>query len=269
MFNEKQIDEIVRLAFEAGKIAISFFDKKNFEIYKKPDNSKVTSADLEISKFLEKNLSQEFHGTQIICEENDVRTLISDEFFLIDPIDGTSSFINNEDQFAINIAVVKNKKPVFGLIYAPLFEGGKMIYNNSQNQLVLIEDITTSKKQKIITAKLQSKRDSLKIITSTRTKEADIKNYIEQIYPNFIDNFELERLSSAVKFFRLVESSSNVYLHLRPSMEWDIASGHFLVELIGAKLKSLNVIDGKISENENFYYQKENFLNGAFVAKFF
>ena len=144
-----------------------------------------------------------------------------------------------------------------------------MIYNNSQNQLVLIEDITTSKKQKIITAKLQSKRDSLKIITSTRTKEADIKNYIEQIYPNFIDNFELERLSSAVKFFRLVESSSNVYLHLRPSMEWDIASGHFLVELIGAKLKSLNVIDGKISENENFYYQKENFLNGAFVAKFF
>lgn len=264
-FTQNQIDKIVKLAFEAGEIAVGHFNKKNFEIYQKPDNSKVTSADLEISKFLEQNLSQIFPEIDIICEENKVRNIKSDKFFLIDPIDGTSSFIKNEDQFAINIALIQNQKPIFGLIYAPIFEGGKMIFSNSKNQLIL----SNKKEQKIILTKPLLKRDSLKIITSTKTKEDDIKNYIKQIYPNFIDNFEVERLSSAVKFLRLIENSSNVYLHFRPSMEWDIASGHFLLELIGMKLKKLEISCDKISENNDFFYHKKEFLNGSFVAKFF
>ncbi len=266
-FNEEQTKEITSIAFEAGKIAIDFFHNKNFEVQRKSDNSKVTSADLEVSKFIDKSLSKNFPQIPIVCEEGNLREFEEDIFFLIDPIDGTSSFAKGENEFAINIALVKDQKAIFGLIYSPLFEGGKMVFSNHKNEIIsqLNDDFSSAIN---LTERFQKNQSDqkFKIITSRRSKDKDIENYIEQIHPNFLQNYSVEKLSSAIKFFRIVEGTSDLYLHFRPSMEWDTAAGQALIELMGGKVKNLFFNQYKTVTGEDLKYKKSKFGNQPFIA---
>jgi len=261
--SQQQINKIFKLAIDAGEIAKETFLKKNFEIFNKADNSKVSSSDIAISSLIQQTLLQIVPNIPIVCEEGKVRDFENDMFFLIDPIDGTSSFINNSVEFCINIALIKNQKPIFGLIYAPLFEGGKMIFNNHQNQIILHK---CDENKNIIINKTISNDSYLKIITSSRSRDEDIKIYIAQFYPQFINNFKVEKLSSAVKFFRIIENEANLYLHFRKSMEWDTASGHILVNLCGANLRTLKNENNKFFLGEELQYKKNNFINSGFVV---
>jgi 3'(2'), 5'-bisphosphate nucleotidase len=84
-----------------------------------------------------------------------------------------------------------------------------------------------------------------------------------QICPGFSQNFTTEKLSSAIKFFRLLEGDADLYLHFRPSMEWDTAAGQALVEMLGGEVKKLT----RESEiGENLTYKKTTFENSPFVA---
>lgn len=264
-FSEKQTENIVSIAIKAGEIATSFFQEKTFLVSKKSDNSQVTSADIAVSKFLRDELSKEFGDIPIICEEGDLRDISGEIFFLIDPIDGTSSFVSGSCEFSINIALVKNNEAIFGLIYAPVFEGGKMIFSDHQNQVVIRN---LNGEQRPIKSNNFAKNAGLKIITSARTKDVDIIKYVNQIHSKDQQNFVVERLSSAIKFFRLLEGEANLYLHFRPSMEWDTAAGQALVELNNGKVKKLFFNQDEISIGESLEYKKLNFTNGAFVAKF-
>ncbi len=263
--NQQQISEIFQIAIESGEIAKQFFYKNNFEVFNKNDGSKVSSADIKISKLIQQKIAQIAPNIPIVCEEGDVRNFEDELFFLIDPIDGTSSYINNNVEFCINIALIKNRKPIFGLIYAPLFEGGKMIFNNNQNQIVLYNH---HENKNIIISKNIFNKNYLSIITSSRTKNEDVENFVKKFYPQFVNNYKIEKLSSAIKFFRIIEGEANLYLHFRKSMEWDTASGHILVDLFGANLKTFKYYDSEFFLGEELQYKKNNFINGAFfIAK--
>jgi 3'(2'), 5'-bisphosphate nucleotidase len=307
-FSKSQIKKIVLLALEAGAKAKKSFVQKEFTIQEKSDTSKVTSADIAISNFLCEELTKEFPQIPIICEEGNLREISSEIFFLIDPIDGTSSFISNNLEFSVNIALIKNKKAVFGLIYAPLFENGKMIFSDEKNQVIFCDNlkdlsvdgtasfdklacqnlslkIAKKNAAKIITKKEAAKtmppktmppktmppktmppKTMLYIVTSFRSKYLDIKNYISKTYPDFLENFSVEKLSSAIKFFRLLEGKADIYLHFRPSMEWDTAAGQALLEFSGGKVRNLVFNQDKILTDTDLKYKKTGFYNQAFVA---
>ena len=149
-FTQNQIEQIISFASEAGEIALDFFKSKDFSINKKQDGSEVTSADIAVSKLLRQKLAKEFPQIPIICEEGDLREVEGDVFFLIDPIDGTSAFIAGKTEFAINIALIKDKKAIFGLIYAPLFQGGRMVFSNHEDQVILWSNLSSDKSEKIL-----------------------------------------------------------------------------------------------------------------------
>lgn len=260
VFSEERVRYIVGVAREAGDMALRYFRDGNFTVSRKIDDSEVTCADVALSKFIARQLSEYFPDIAVICEEGDLRDHDLDMFFLVDPIDGTGSFAALKEDFSINIAVVKDKKVVFGLIYAPLFEGGKMMYSNCHNQLVL----EVSGVEKVISRVEQN--ECFNIVTSKRTKEEQLCFYMRKFYPD-IANYEIKRVSSAAKFFPLIEGKVSLYLHFRPSMEWDIAAGHYLVELIGGEVKKLKITKDNISLDGAFFYNKPNYLNGPFMAK--
>jgi len=261
IFNEKQTLIIKEVALEAGEIAKKFWFARDFEISKKPDGSRVTSADIAVSKFISAKLNQHFPQFKLVCEEGDLRQ-VEDDFWLIDPIDGTSAFIDGSPEFAVNIAFIRNKKAAFGLIHAPLFEGQKTVLCDDKNGVIF-----ESQNQKIFFDDKQNYSNSqLRIITSTRTKDSDIGNFIAKLYPKIGQNFTVEKLSSAVKFFRLVEGNADLYLHFRPSMEWDIAAGEAIIELMGGKVKKLNFNQDQFVIGEEMAYLKPQFANSSFLA---
>ncbi len=264
-FNQNQIEKIVACAFDAGEIAVKFQKSGDFQITKKPDNSSVTTADIAVSKFIDEKLIKEFPEIPIICEEGILREA-ADIFWLIDPIDGTNSFIDGSPEFAVNIALVQNKKAIFGLIYAPLFEGGKMIFSNHENKIISQNKSGQSQVLKFT----KSSIEHLRIITSSRTKDHDVTNYVTQFCQNFSQNFTVEKLSSAAKFFRILENDADLYLHFRQSMEWDTAAGQALVELMNGQVKTLSFNHEKFSNKfligESLSYGKPEFLNQSFIA---
>jgi 3'(2'), 5'-bisphosphate nucleotidase len=260
-FTKSQIEKIVSCAFMAGEIAENFQKFGDFLIMKKPDGSSVTTADIAVSEFINQKLSEEFPEIMIICEEGKIRDSVN-LFWLIDPIDGTDSFMKGNSQFAINIALIKDKKPVFGLIYAPSFEGGKMIFSDHENNIVLENKL---RQRKILKAQ-KFEKDKLRIITSIRTKDVDIDNYISQFYSDFANNIVVEKLSSAVKFFRILENDADLYLHFRPSKEWDIAAGQALIVLMEGKVKKLISNGNSFVIGEDMDYQKPDFYNQSFVS---
>ena len=218
-----QINQIVELAYEAGEIAKKYFFAKNFTQQKKPDGSCLTSVDLLLSEFLATNLAKIVKNIPIICEENSLRNQKLNRFFLVDPIDGTSQFASGNWQFCINIALIDNALPVFGLIYAPLFElpqQGAMVYNVNRKLFLNNQPAKIAKKN---TTKLN-------IIASPRASLLDIAKFVAVFYPEFLQNYSVTPLASAVKFVQLLLGEENFYLHLRPSMAWDIASGHCLLQ---------------------------------------
>lgn len=271
-----EIEKIFSLAIKAGDIARDAFLTKNFLLSTKDDDSEITSTDIAISHFLSDSLANFFPKIPVISEEGEMSILDNCEnFFLIDPIDGTASFSKGCDQFSVNIALISNKKAVFGLLYAPLFEGGKLIFNNAQNQVIRYNPRNN---QRTIIGKNFNEKNSknseifeqtpkrLNITTSIRSKELDVENFIAQFLPNYLSNYDLIRLSSAVKFIGIIENKHQLYLHFRRSMEWDTAAGQILVELSGGKMQNLAMKGNLLSLNDADLYQKPNFINSSFIA---
>ncbi len=263
--NNQQIKNIFDIAISAGEQAISAFFSKDYDVKIKNDNSQVTSIDLQLSEFITKNLRQIFPKIPIICEEGDKFQNISDYFFVLDPIDGTSSYINGEDEFSINIALIHQQKPIFGLIYAPLFEGGKMIFSDEKNQVYHYHH-ELNREQIIIRPKLNL--DWLSVISSKRINDEIIAKFLARNYA-ISDNYQLSKFSSAVKFIVMAEGRADLYLHLRQSMEWDTASGHFLMEKLGGKVNIIENRQGNLLlSHEVLNYCKSDFINPFFVVSF-
>lgn len=259
ILSKETISRLLLVAKKAGEIAAES-QGGNIIVFKKIDNSEVTNIDIEISKYISKEISIITPNIKIVCEENDVRNIDEDIFWLVDPIDGTSSFINNEDEFSINIALVKNKKAIFGIIYAPKFDGGKLAYIDHENNVILNE--------RTISKSLSNKfYDRLRITTSKRTHDQEIKDFVKQHYGNYLNNFSIYKYSASIKFLLLLENKVDIFIALRQTMEWDTAPGQALIEALN---KNCNII---FKENKNFIikeamlYKKNNFLNNYFIIK--
>lgn len=274
-FNKIQIEKIISFAKEAGQIALAHRKSQNFKIVKKSDGTDVTDADIEVSNFLQQKLRSEFPSIKIVCEEQNLRKFDDEIFFLVDPIDGTSEFISGGDQFCVNIALIKNKKPIFGIIYAPLFEGGKTVFSDENDQIILIKNsgkIQKLKSEKNYSTKINDATNNklLKIIASKRNSQTDIEIFVKLQTPKFINNYTITRISSAVKFFPLLENRADLLIACRPTMEWDTASGQALVEIFGGSVKNLKKIKRNneilFEINDDLVYKKADFLNPYFIV---
>lgn len=253
-FSIDQIRKIKKIGLEAGNIAKDFFINRKLLVTKKPDGSSVTDADIAVSEFIRQRLSLLFPSIPIVCEEGCNRAC-DDQFFLIDPIDGTSSFIKGEDQFTVNIALINKGRSVFGLINAPIFESGKMIFTNHQGSLTYLRG---GQQECTLTAAAKS-NSFTRIITSKRTDDLELSNYFKP------EKFKVEKLSSSLKFLHLLENRADIYVHLRRTMEWDTAAGQAIIEAFGGKILNLTS-KNDIFSGEDLIYGKQDFVNFAFVS---
>jgi len=109
------------IAKEAGSIILSYLDRnKNTE--HKGDINLVTAADKESEKYIVENLQRLFPDDTIIAEEGHEKQGSSEYLWIIDPLDGTTSFAHNFPFFAVSIAMYnKENIPLLGVVYNPFF----------------------------------------------------------------------------------------------------------------------------------------------------
>ena len=104
----------------AGDISLKLRNEGLRTQYKE-DNTPVTNGDLEVNTILTKKISEITPNLPIISEESSQNKSEKNlsNFWLIDPIDGTYDYVNNKDEFTLNAALILEKVPQLGVIYAP------------------------------------------------------------------------------------------------------------------------------------------------------
>ncbi len=254
--NQNQIEILKNIAIKSGEMAMESFGKV-LQISKKSDNSLVTKTDIIISKFIGNQLTHYFPDIEIICEEGENRRISKDLFWLVDPIDGTNSFIENNPQFTVNIALIKNNLPIFGVIYAPAMKDAPLYFTDENNRA---REILVKKNQQKIIQNNFLNHKSFRIITSKRTADGEVIKFCETEFSDFnLKNTEIIKCASSFKFCQIINDKADFYLHLRRSMEWDIAAGHALLLACGGSVFDF--------DKNQITYNKPHFVNPSFFAK--
>lgn len=235
------------IARDAGRLIMTYFSGI-FDTNRKADDSPVTDADIATNILIVKALNAITPGIPVIAEE-DKSPGREDHavFWLVDPLDGTRSFVRGEAEFTVNIGLIRNRKPVFGVIYGPpedeLYYGGE-----GMGAFRLQGD----GKPKAIEARTASS-EGLVIMRSRSAPSKKAAAYLETLNIK-----EMIPCSSAIKFCRLAEGAADIYPRFGRTMEWDSAAGHAILNAAGGRIET---VDGK-----PLTYGKPGFENPPFIA---
>ena len=255
--NQEVILDILNIAIDAGKEILKIY-KKNFNVDLKTDNSPITEADINSNNLIKKRLIEIEKNIPILTEESLVNwetRRVWEKYWLIDPLDGTKEFINRNGEFTVNISLIENNLPIFGVIYAPekslLYYGKK---NNGSYKFITQDNINTLSEFKKININ-NNITSNIKIIGSRSHSNKDFQIWVEK---NF-SQYELISIGSSLKFCFLAEGTADIYPRLGPTSEWDIAAGHIILEEAGGILKSFD-------NKDILYNTKDNIINPNFLA---
>src|SRR3954468_5567321 len=115
----KRLEFAVEIARQAGELTLQYFRRSDLAVERKADQSPVTIADRSAEELLRKRISERFGDDSIIGEELGEQAGGSAFQWVLDPIDGTKSFIHGVPLFTTLVAVLQNDEPVIGVIHAP------------------------------------------------------------------------------------------------------------------------------------------------------
>ncbi|MBL0725863.1 MAG: hypothetical protein JJW01_02815 [Alphaproteobacteria bacterium] len=262
------------LITEVGDIILQ---KRNegYQVSRKKDGTFVTSVDLLANKYIKSLLRSKFgKDIKIVSEENDEWENAQNEcseYFLIDPIDGTSFFIRGGD-FCINIAYVVNGIPVFGIIGIPT--KGEIFFNDKNNVYK------------------QTKNDTIRLLPQFST-QGHKKNYAmisnhRSIIRTSGDSFNADDMGqrletmcvkiscklsavAAIKYCLLIEGVGDFVLSFGTISAWDIAAPNALCRAMGIHFtdsngKELNF--GYTVKNQSVFASGYNFLHRSLLTAF-
>lgn len=233
------INNILPIIYEAGNISKKFFyDQKEVKI--KNDFSKVTTADVEINNYLIQNLKYHYPTFDILSEENStskqLESIENNNFFIIDPIDGTNSFIEGSSEYSINLSLVCNHKLILSVIYLPIddilyFSDKKNTYKYEN-----YENFSNNKKEKIYIKNIKN-RNYISLVCTRREDEIiEIKNFLKKS----LKKFNFHHISSSKKFCILSESKVDIYIRKSNIKLWDIAAGFHIAFNSGLIIEDFN-----------------------------
>ena len=115
----ERLNFAVEIAREAGEITLRYFRRSDLQVDRKADQSPVTIADRTAEELLRERIGKHFAGDAILGEEFGEQRGVSGYQWILDPIDGTKSFIHGVPLYTTLVAVLFKDEPVVGVIEAP------------------------------------------------------------------------------------------------------------------------------------------------------
>ena len=215
----------------------------------KSDNTPVTNGDIEVNKILTKKISEITPNIIIVSEENAAHKNDKnlENFWLIDPIDGTRDYINNRDEFTLNAALIINKKPVIGIITVPAKKRVFYSYGLS-NSYELIDN------QEINLINQKKKYDKLTAVSYSD----ELKLEISEIHKKY-KILSHQKMKSSLKFCVIAAGEFDLYAAEPRACEWDIAAGHAILEHAGGKITDF--------KGNEILYGKPEFKNPSLILR--
>ena len=253
------IPRLLDLARAAGQAIIEIYNTHKADVSEIPtallaqkaDQSPLTLADLASHQVIGAGLRRLAPGIPVVSEEDSASLAYrigTGDFWLVDPLDGTKEFLARNGEFTVNIALISEGEPVWGVVYAPVLD---LMYWGGMGHGAFRED--AEKLQPIHVAPAVSAAGRYRVVAS--------KSHLNEATSNFIARLgqaELVQAGSSLKFCRLAEGAADLYPRLAPTCEWDTAAAQAVVEGAGGRVTDLAGV--------RLRYGKPELLNPHFVA---
>jgi len=236
------VTPIIELCRRAGDVICQHYNAPGAADFEsKGDDSPLTKADLDSHDLLQEGLGALDCDVPVLSEESGsvevARRMTWKRYWLVDPLDGTKEFLSRTGEFTINIALIDDHAPVFGVLYVPLTKQayvgipgtGAVCYHYSGGQW-------SSRK---VTTRLLQAQDVLTVLASRRHHGSRLDNCLQWLDQHWGPTKRINS-GSALKFCQMVDGEGDFYPRFSPCCEWDTAAGQALLEAAGGSLLGLD-----------------------------
>jgi len=251
------IDEVVILAREAGAAILEVY-ATDFEARSKVDKSPVTDADLRSHRILADGLRRLFPGIPVLSEESSCHAPYKErnhwrEFWLVDPLDGTKEFLKRNGQFTVNVALVRDGRPVAGVVYAPASE---LLYYSTPDGSAF--QVDGQKPPATLGRRVPPDGDTLVVVGSLSHPTPEMEQFLVEQRSRY-RHVKFRPMGSSLKICMVADGRADIYPRFGPTMEWDTAAAHAVANAVGCRIL-------RHGSNEELRYNKEDLHNPWFVV---
>jgi 3'(2'), 5'-bisphosphate nucleotidase len=246
------LPQIVELAHLAGAAIMRIYHSDNFGETSKADNSPLTLADLAAHNCIVAGLNKLQPAYPVLSEEDAHIPYVERKqwtcFWLVDPLDGTKEFVKRNGEFTVNIALIENGVPILGVVYAPVLNvcyfaarGTGAFIQRDTNKAVAIQVIS------------HTPGHVVKVVASRSHSDERTEHLLKEL-----GKYECISMGSSLKLCLVAEAAAHFYPRLGPTMEWDTAAAHAVVNEAGGK-----VCD---ASGQSLKYNKADLHNPEFMV---
>ena len=244
-----------RLSIEAGRAIMDVYARDDMGVRSKEDASPVTEADEAADAIISAGLRAEFGDIPLVTEEQaSTHGLSADTFLIVDPLDGTKEFVKRRGDFTVNIALVEHGVPTLGVVYAPA--KGRMFLTTADGHVTEETgafDLDKHGETRRVRVAQPDAR-ALRVVASKSHRDQATDDYIKQYAVA-----STVSAGSSLKFCLVAVGEADFYPRLGPTMEWDTAAGHAVLNAAGGQ-----VVDRET--HDPLRYGKADYRNPHFLA---
>lgn len=255
--NGALVQHLLDIADAAGRAIMPHYTSP--EVQYKNDGSPVTAADMAADTVIEEALTRLFPGVPQVSEERvdqvEHARLQDEDFFLIDPLDGTRMFIQRNGQFTVNIALIRPfvghagyGRPVAGVVHCPA-TGEFWVGAEGVGAWKVQDGVRTA-----LVASPTNDPGGLVVTASPDESDAALRKWLQDA-----PVARRVHIGSSIKFCHIAEGRADVYPRSVPCMEWDVAAGHAVLRAAGGNVYDTRGLD--------LVYGRAGFWAPEFVAR--
>lgn len=225
---DKLLPRVVTIARDAGAAIMVIYANPANEVMTKADDSPLTQADLAADRVIKAGLLALDLGWPILTEES--AQIAYEErkdwqrYWLVDPLDGTKEFVKRNGEFTVNIALIENGQPILGVVYAPVLD---ICYYAARDVGAFIKRGDALVEQ-AIQAQPYAAGQPVKVVASR--SHADERT---TVLLQALGEYQCISMGSSLKLCLVAEGAAHFYPRLGPTMEWDTAAAHAVVNQAG------------------------------------
>lgn len=239
-------------AEKACAAILEVYSSGDFQAEAKGDSSPLTLADRRAHEVIAATLQST--GLPLLSEEG--KHTPYDErrhwtyFWLVDPLDGTKEFLKRNGEFTVNIALIHGTKPVMGVVAVPVT--GDVFYGSPEGAFVKRGSNVSALPRRV---PIDLAKAGLRVVASRSHMSEETQAFV-----NGLKDPSLVSQGSSLKFMLLAEGKADVYPRYAPTMEWDTAAAHAVVQAVGMSVLQYGT-------DSDVVYNKENLLNPWFLVR--
>jgi len=226
-------EEVLAIARSADEAIMTVYREGDPGVTVKGDDSPLTRADIAAHAVIDRRLKELTPLWPVLSEEANIPPYEARKtwgrFWMVDPLDGTKEFIRRRDQFTVNIALIEEGRPILGVVTAPALGTG---WWGAVGVGAFAE---TAAGRKPIRAGGYAPGETLKIVASRSHATPEQERFIGALDAAV----ESVNIGSSLKLCLVAEGSAHIYPRLGPTMEWDTAAAHAVVEQAGGIVTDL------------------------------